>query len=120
MMNGEDDEEKRYRSVLELDLSGASALEALVHLLYDESWRVRGAAAERLASLPDRRVIAKLLATLGDRGHAGARNSAVEALARLALTAGPAGNFLFGDSHPHPPPGAPRPFGGMCGSQRGA
>ena len=69
MVNAQADEEKRYRSVLELDLSGASALEALVHLLYDESWRVRGAAAERLASLPDRRVIAKLLATLGDRGY---------------------------------------------------
>src|SRR6266851_6456124 len=90
MVNAQADEEKRYRSVLELDLSGASALEALVHLLYDESWRVRGAAAERLASLPDRRVIAKLLATLGDRGHAGARNSAVEALTRLGLAAGPA------------------------------
>ena len=52
-MTGQTEEEERYRSVLELDLSGASALEALVHLLYDESWRVRGAAAERLASLPE-------------------------------------------------------------------
>jgi len=100
MVNAQADEEKRYRSVLELDLSGASALEALVHLLYDESWRVRGAAAERLASLPDRRVIAKLLATLGDRGHAGARNSAVEALTRLGLAAGPAVIALM--SHPDP------------------
>jgi HEAT repeat protein len=94
------EEEKRYRSVLELDLSGASAVEALVQLLYDESWRVRGAAAERLACLPDRRVIAKLLATLGDRGHAGARNSAVEALTRLGLAAGPAVIALMG--HPDP------------------
>jgi len=100
MVSPQADEEKRYRSVLELDLSGASALEALVQLLYDESWRVRGAAAERLAGLPDRRVIAKLLATLGDRGHAGARNSAVEALTRLGPAAGPAVITLMG--HPDP------------------
>src|SRR5260370_24481923 len=107
MMNGEDDEEKRCRSVLELDLSGASALEALVHLLYDESWRVRGAAAERLASLPDRRGIAKLLATLGDRGHAGARNSAVGALTRLGLAPGPAATFPHTDPPARPTPGTP-------------
>src|SRR5260370_22309587 len=113
MVKGQDDEEKRYRSVLELDLNGASALEALVQRLYDESWRVRGAAAERLASLPDRRVIAKLLATLGDRGHAGARNSAVEALTRLGLAAGPAVISLLGHPHPPHPPVSPPPFCGQ-------
>jgi HEAT repeat protein len=100
-MNGRAEEEKRYRSVLELDLRGSLAVEVLVEMLYDESWRIRGAAAERLANLPDRhRAVPGLLAALADRGHAGARNSAAEALVRLGVAAAPAVMSLMG--HPDP------------------
>lgn len=92
-------EEQRYRSVLQLDLNQSFALEALVQGLYDESWRVRNAAAEQLAKLPKReRAIPKLLAALADRDQTGARNSAAEALIRLGAAAAPAIIRLL--SHP--------------------
>jgi HEAT repeat protein len=92
-------EERRYRSVLQLDLNESFALEALVQGLYDESWRVRNAAAEQLAKLPkSERAIPKLLAALADRDQTGARNSAAEALIRLGAAAAPAIIRLL--SHP--------------------
>ncbi len=100
-MNARAEEEKRYRSVVDLDLRGNSAVEVLVELLYDESWRIRGAATDRLARLPDRqRAVPRLLAALADRGHTGARNSAAEALVRLGVAAAPAVISLM--SHPDP------------------
>jgi len=100
-MNAALEEEKRCRAVLELNLNQSSAIEALVRGLYDESWRVRQAAAEQLSKLPHReRAVPRLLAALGHRGETGARNSAAEALARLGVAALPALVSLLG--HPDP------------------
>jgi len=90
-MTGSAEAEERYRSVLEAEPRGSLGVEALVQLLYDESWRVRGAAAERLSRLPDgQRAVPSLLAALADRTQACARNSAAEALIRLGSAAAPA------------------------------
>lgn len=77
-------EEARYREVTSADPSSDAALPLLVKGLYDESWRVRKAAAERLPSLKDvKGAVPELLKVLADRGQTGARNAAAEALARM-------------------------------------
>lgn len=77
-------EEARYRALLQIDLASARALESLVEALYDESWRVRKVASERLAKHPSpQRVITRLVQVLGDPGKPGARNAAASALVGL-------------------------------------
>lgn len=85
------EEEARYRAVASADLSNESGRDALVRALYDESWRVRKAAAERLPAISDvQGAIPQLLTVLADRGQTGARNAAAEALARMAPHSTPA------------------------------
>ncbi|MGI5865222.1 MAG: HEAT repeat domain-containing protein, partial [Myxococcales bacterium] len=75
------DPEVRYRAVMELDRADIGSL---LSRLSDENWRVRKAAVERLANLPDpSEVIGALIERLWDADDAGARNSAAEALARI-------------------------------------
>lgn len=90
--------EARYRLVLELPDTASSA-PRLLEALGDESWRVRRLAADRLARLPPTALLVEqLLAVLGRRGEAGARNAAAAALAQLGEAAGPALLRLL--SHP--------------------
>lgn len=78
-------EEARYREVTGADPSTPDALAVLIKALYDESWRVRKAAAERVPSLKDLdAAVPELLKVLADRDQTGARNAAAEALARMA------------------------------------
>ncbi|MBJ6765125.1 HEAT repeat domain-containing protein [Myxococcaceae bacterium JPH2] len=77
-------EEARYRAMQALDPLASDALESFIGGLHDESWRVRHAAAEGLQRLPEAsRVATRLISVLGERGEAGARNAAAEALAGL-------------------------------------
>ncbi|MCU0695427.1 MAG: HEAT repeat domain-containing protein [Myxococcaceae bacterium] len=75
--------EGRYRTISELS-GGPSAVPELIEALFDESWRVRRLAAERLGSLghPDA-LVAPLLEVLTRRGQPGARNAAATALSHL-------------------------------------
>jgi len=94
-------EERRYRALLEVDVSQPAALEALTAGLHDGSWRVRKAAAEQLARVPrSAQVVPRLVGILGERDETGARNAAVEALARLGEPAAPAMIELL--RHPDP------------------
>ncbi|MFL5318354.1 MAG: HEAT repeat domain-containing protein [Myxococcaceae bacterium] len=84
-------EEARYRVVADADVGKPDATEILLKALYDESWRVRKAAAERIPSLRNLQdAIPTLLQILGERGQTGARNAAAEALARMAPASTPA------------------------------
>jgi HEAT repeat protein len=77
-------EEERYRALLALDLAGPRARDELLRALYDPSWRVRKAAAERFPRLSGGDEVAgALLRVLADREHTGARNAAAEALVHL-------------------------------------
>jgi HEAT repeat protein len=82
-------EEERYRALLSVRLSDGNALEQLVGGLYDESWRVRKAAANLVAQLGRREeVVLRVMKVLGDRDQTGARNAAAEALGRMGTIAG--------------------------------
>src|SRR5687767_12402922 len=75
------DEEQRYRALLAVTVSDPQHLQALIDGLYDESWRVRKAAAERVSRLNRHpSVVERLVRVLADRGQTGARNAAAEAL----------------------------------------
>ncbi|MCA2977940.1 MAG: HEAT repeat domain-containing protein, partial [Myxococcaceae bacterium] len=90
--------ERRYRAVAERALE-PGALPELVEALFDESWRVRRLAAERLVALrqPDA-LLAPLLEVLGRRGQPGARNAAAAALVHLGPVAiGPLQRLLRHD-----------------------
>lgn len=77
-------EEERYRAVLEVVLDHSGAATELSAWLKDGSWRVRKAAAERLAQVPDRtEALEVLFAALSERGEPGVRNAAAEALAKM-------------------------------------
>ncbi len=94
-------EEARYRALLELSPRAEGALVRLLEGLHDESWRVRKAAVEQLARVPEPdAVAARLIAVLGERGQTGARNSAAEALVRLGSPAVPGLVDLL--AHPDP------------------
>jgi HEAT repeat protein len=76
------DPEVRYRAVLALD--GSTGLSKLLARLSDESWRVRKAAVERIAAMPDPLgAVEPLLDRLACADDAGARNAAAEALSRI-------------------------------------
>jgi len=85
------DEETRYRAVQELDAERPAELAELLSCLGDGSWRVRGAAVERLAAPADpRQVLPGLLAAVDGGDSVGARDAAGAALARLGPAALPA------------------------------
>jgi HEAT repeat protein len=89
-------------------------METLVSGLYDESWRVRQAAAEQLSKLSHgERAVPRLLSALADRGQTGARNSAAEALVRLGLSAMPALISLLSHADPDQRKFAADILGGM-------
>lgn len=95
------EEEARYRQVVGLDGASPSTPDALIQALHDDSWRVRKAAAARLAELPDHApIVLRLIEVLAERGQPGARNAAVEALVRLGDASAPALMRLL--RHPDP------------------
>jgi len=83
----EGQEERRYRAVLELDPRAPGSLEPLLAALDDASWRVRGAAAERLARAPAELVLPMLVSALEPGAGAGRRNAAAAALVGLGAPA---------------------------------
>ncbi|HEX4620936.1 MAG TPA: HEAT repeat domain-containing protein, partial [Myxococcaceae bacterium] len=94
-------EEERYRAVLAQPAADPNAVEAFARALYDESWRVRRAAVERLGEVSDRpAALSALLHALADRGQTGARNAAAEALARMGNDAAPSLVSLLGHADP--------------------
>ncbi len=77
--------EARYRTVSELAPTDTNSL---IDALFDESWRVRRLAAEKLASTAgSEQLVQALLDVLSRRGHPGARNAAATALAHLGVLA---------------------------------
>ncbi|MDX2011796.1 MAG: HEAT repeat domain-containing protein, partial [Myxococcaceae bacterium] len=75
--------EGRYRTVAELS-AGPGAVPELIEALFDESWRVRRLAAERLGTLGAQdELVGLLLEVLTRRGQPGARNAAATALSHL-------------------------------------
>jgi HEAT repeat protein len=83
----EGQEERRYRALLELDPRARASLEPLLAALDDASWRVRSAAAERLACAPAELVLPALLSALEPGAGAGRRNAAAAALVGLGAPA---------------------------------
>lgn len=81
-MNQVDTDEQRYLAVASADVDSQPGLEAAIGALYDDSWRVRRAAAHALGTGRNEQIVARLLQVLGDRGQTGARNAAAEALVR--------------------------------------
>lgn len=79
--------EGRYRNVASLE-PGPHAVTALLEALFDESWRVRRLAADKLAaSGVGDALVGPLLEVLSRRGQTGARNAAATALAHLGAAA---------------------------------
>lgn len=81
-------EQARYEAVLAADPDQALARDSLFRALYDPSWRVRKAAADRLRQAGNpQQILPRLLSVLGDRGQTGARNAAAEALVLIGAPA---------------------------------
>lgn len=79
--------EARYRAVSELEATPAT-VPALIEALFDDSWRVRRLAADKLATVTtSAEIVGALLEVLGRRGQTGARNAAATALAHLGAAA---------------------------------
>lgn len=73
--------ETRYRTVSE-----TTDIAALIEALFDESWRVRRLAADKLSvATTSDTLVQALLEVLSRRGQTGARNAAATALAHLGL-----------------------------------
>jgi chemotaxis protein methyltransferase CheR len=81
------DEERRYRAVLEVDPAVPASTPLLLERLDDPSWRVRSAAAERLARSEPSRALPGLMAALGPDGGVGRRNAAAAALVQVGAPA---------------------------------
>ncbi|MFO0584530.1 MAG: HEAT repeat domain-containing protein [Anaeromyxobacter sp.] len=84
------DEEARYRAVAALDPGAPGALAALLAGLADESWRVRAAVVERLASADPEVVAGPLVGALSSEAGIGARDAASTAVVRIGAPAVPA------------------------------
>lgn len=85
------DEELRRLAVEGVtQLPAAEAIPLLIERLADGSWRVRKAAVERLAALPERDgAVSALLGAIADGENSGRRNAAVEALTGCGRSAVP-------------------------------
>jgi HEAT repeat protein len=78
------DEETRYRAVSELDGTEPADLAVLFELLCDQSWRVRIAAVDRIAALPDPApALPELVTAMRAGATIGARDAAAAALERI-------------------------------------
>jgi HEAT repeat protein len=86
----EGDEERRYRAVLRLEVRQPSAQQVLLAHLDDPSWRVRTAAADRLAQGEPAEIVPFLIAALVAAGTAGGRNGAAASLVQIGAPAVPA------------------------------
>lgn len=85
---GAAEDEVRYRAAAELDPGDAEDRAVLLGLLPDPSWRVRSAAAQRLAVAPQvDAVLPGLLTALSAGPNVGARDAAAAALARIGAPA---------------------------------
>ena len=77
-------DQARYRAVTSMDPAAPDALPRLLAALDDASWRVRAAAAQGIASLPDpARAIPALVAALAPGVAPGRASAAANALVRL-------------------------------------
>ncbi len=85
----DDQEERRYRALLEIDPGAPRSLEPLLAALDDPSWRVRNAAAERVARADPGLILPELVSALGPDASAGRRNAAAAALVALGAPALP-------------------------------
>ncbi len=86
-----DAEVRRLAVERALLLPEVEALSCLLDRLGDVDWRVRKAAVDRIATLPDEAGVTEaLVASLADGDNTGRRNSAVEALIRHGAAAVPA------------------------------
>jgi len=85
----EHDEERRYRAVLRLEVRQPSAQQELLAHLDDPSWRVRSAAAERLAQAEPAEIVPALIAALVAADTAGGRNAAALTLVQIGAPALP-------------------------------
>ncbi|HTT71167.1 MAG TPA: HEAT repeat domain-containing protein [Anaeromyxobacteraceae bacterium] len=83
----EHDEERRYRDTLELDPALSASAALLLERLGDPSWRVRRAAAERLARGEPSAVVRQLVSALGAGSGPGLRTAAGEALVLIGAPA---------------------------------
>ena len=83
------DEETRYRAVAELDPVERADRAVLVARLADPSWRVRAAAADRIAQGSGNAGIGEIVRVLAVGPGVGARAAAAEALARIGAPAVP-------------------------------
>ena len=86
----EHDEERRYRAALRLEVRQPSARQELLGHLDDPSWRVRSAAAERLAQGEPPETVPALVAALVAAATVGGRNAAALALVQIGAPAVPA------------------------------
>jgi len=83
------DEETRYRAVAELDAAEPGDRAVLLERLADQSWRVRAAAADRIAQGSGTATVRDLIRVLAVGPGVGAREAAAAALARIGAQAVP-------------------------------
>lgn len=81
------DAEERREAAVDLGRSGRAAVPYLLKALGDRDWRVRKTAVEALVTLGGPDVTSGLVRRLSAEDNAGARNSAIEALALLGSQA---------------------------------
>jgi HEAT repeat protein len=84
------DEERRYRATRDMIPSEAGAIPRLLECLDDPSWRVRGAAAARLAEGDAAQVVPALVSALCAAAGPGRRAAAAGALVLIGSAAVPA------------------------------
>jgi len=98
-MEADGEAEARFRSLSELAPEPRS-MPTFMQALYDESWRVRRLAADRLVQVGGQALVEELVMVLGQRGQTGARNAAASALAQLGATAAGPLVTLLGHADP--------------------
>src|SRR5512137_223617 len=81
------DAEERREAAVDLGRAGRGAIPILLHALGDTDWRVRKTAVESLVAFGGDDVTNGLVQRLSAEDNAGARNSAIEALAQIGAEA---------------------------------
>ncbi|MCK9418154.1 MAG: HEAT repeat domain-containing protein [Nitrospirae bacterium] len=77
------DAEERREAAVDLGRAGKQAVPLLLRAMADKDWRVRKTAVEALVAIEGESVIIGLIEALKAEDNAGARNSAIEALAQI-------------------------------------